>query len=324
MTTSTKAGPDGETLLGDFLVMARIRAFEERVSRYFREGQIPGFVHVSIGQEAIASGVCGALRRDDFITTTHRGHGHCLAKGADPVGMMAELFGRVDGTCRGRGGSMHIADPSFGILGANGIVAAGLPLAVGAALAAKRGGTDAVAVAFAGEGTVHAGAFHEAAALAVLWQVPMVFVIENNHFSEFTYSDGMWRGTPLLERATSYGMESAVRIDGNDVAEVRATAEEAIAACRAGGGPGLIEAMTYRIHGHYEGDAVPYRDADEFAEWQGRDPIQRTLTGLREAGLGDRADELLAEAATEMDRAVELGLASPYPDADTVLEDVYA
>jgi TPP-dependent pyruvate/acetoin dehydrogenase alpha subunit len=320
MTTDTKT----DTRLEDFRSMARIRAFEERVSRYFREGKIPGFVHVSIGQEAIAAGVCGALEDRDFITTTHRGHGHCLAKGADPVGMMAELFGREGGTCRGRGGSMHIADPSLGILGANGIVAAGMPLAVGAALSALRQGTGAVAVAFSGEGSVHSGAFHEAAALAVLWQVPMIFVIENNHFSEFTYSDGMWRGSPLLDRALGYGMDSAVRIDGNDVVAVREAAESAIASCRAGGGPVLIEALTYRIHGHYEGDAVPYRDADEFAKWQALDPLQRTLADLTEAGQRDDAQRRLDDAGTEMDRAVELGLASPYPDASTVLEDVYA
>jgi TPP-dependent pyruvate/acetoin dehydrogenase alpha subunit len=313
-----------EVLIDDFRTMVRIRAFEERVARYFREGQIPGFVHVSIGQEAIAAGVCGVLTEDDFITTTHRGHGHCLAKGADPTGMMAELFGRVDGTCRGRGGSMHIADPRIGILGANGIVAAGLPLAVGAGLAALRRQTGAVAVAFAGEGTVHSGAFHEAVTLAVLWRVPVVFVIENNHFSEFTDSDTLWRGASLIDRALGYGMASAVRIDGNDVEAVRATATAAVAACRAGDGPVLVEAMTYRIHGHYEGDAVAYRDPQEFADWQARDPIARTAEQLGGAGRTGEVAAVTDAAAAEMDAAVEQGLAAPYPDPSTVLDDVYA
>lgn len=318
------ATTDHTTLLGDLRTMARIRAFEERVSRHFREGQIPGFVHVSIGQEAIAAGVCGVLTKDDKITTTHRGHGHCLAKGADPAGMMAELFGRETGTCRGRGGSMHIADAAIGILGANGIVAAGLPIAVGAGLAAQRQGAGAVAVAFAGEGTVHSGAFHEAVTLAVLWRAPVIFVIENNHFAEFTDSDAMWRGAPLVERALAYGIPSAERIDGNDVGAVRAAAQVAADRCRAGEGPVLIEAMTYRIHGHYEGDAVAYRDPDEFAAAQERDPIARTVADLEDAGAGDEARAALDAAAAEMDAAVQTGLDAPYPDPATVLEDVHA
>jgi TPP-dependent pyruvate/acetoin dehydrogenase alpha subunit len=318
----TAVAPD--VLLEDLRRMARIRAFEERVARYFREGEIPGFVHVSIGQEAVASGVCGALEEHDFITTTHRGHGHCLAKGADPNAMMAELFGRATGTCGGKGGSMHIADPRFGILGANGIVGAGLPIAVGAGLAAMRRGAGAVAVAFAGEGTVHGGPFHEALTLAVHWDAPVIFVIENNRFAEFTDTEVTWRGAPLVERALTYGLAAAERIDGNDVEEVRASAEAAVAACREGGGPRLIEAMTYRIHGHYEGDATPYRDEAVFEEWQGRDPIALARRRLEEAGRGDEVQRVVDEAAEEMDRAVEQGLAAPYPDTSSVLEDVHA
>ncbi|MFA4926904.1 MAG: thiamine pyrophosphate-dependent dehydrogenase E1 component subunit alpha [Patulibacter sp.] len=313
-----------DDLLADLRTMARIRAFEERVARRFREGEIPGFVHVSIGQEAVAAGVCAHLTRDDKITTTHRGHGHCLAKGADADAMMAELFGRETGTCRGRGGSMHIADPRLGILGANGIVAAGLPLAVGAGLAAKLRGTDEVAVAFAGEGTVHSGAFHEAVTLAVLWELPVIVMIENNRFAEFTDTEAMWRGASLVDRALGYGMRHAERIDGNDVEAVRTAAGSAVAACRAGEGPVLIEAMTYRIHGHYEGDAVPYRDEQEFADWQERDPIVRARRTLESAGHDDAAQRIVDEAATEMDAAVEHGLAAPYPDPATVLENVHA
>lgn len=313
-----------DVLVADFTTMARIRAFEERVAQHFRDGLIPGFVHVSIGQEAVAAGTCGVLERRDMITTTHRGHGHCLAKGADPGGMMAELFGREAGTCRGRGGSMHIADPSLGILGANGIVAAGLPLAVGAALAAQRRGTGAVAVAFAGEGTVHSGSFHEAMTLAVLWEAPVIFMIENNRFAEFTDTEAMWRGAPLVERAHAYGVPSSERIDGNDVAVVRAAVESAVEACRAHSGPVLIEAMTYRVHGHYEGDAVPYRDQAEFAAWQERDPLLRARRGFDHPGGKDEADAIVAAAGAEMDEAVRFGLDAPYPDPSTVLEDVHA
>jgi TPP-dependent pyruvate/acetoin dehydrogenase alpha subunit len=313
-----------ELLLEDLRQMARIRAFETRVARQFREGNIPGFVHVSIGQEAVARGVCSALAEHDYITTTHRGHGHCLAKGADPVAMMAELFGRATGTCHGKGGSMHIADPRFGILGANGIVAAGLPLAVGAGLAARRRGSGAVAVAFAGEGSVNGGSFHEALTLAVLWRAPVVFAIENNQFSEFTRSEEIWRGAPLVRRALDYGVAGAERVDGQDVAAVREASERAVAAARAGEGPSLIEAMTYRVHGHYEGDATPYRDDEEFREWLDRDPLELARRALREAGRGEEAEAALAAAEEEMERAVEQGLAAEYPSTETVLEDVYA
>lgn len=313
-----------DDLLDDLRTMARIRAFEERVARRFRDGEIPGFVHVSVGQEAVAAGVCAVLTDDDAITTTHRGHGHCLAKGADPVGMMAELFGRETGTCRGRGGSMHIADASLGILGANGIVGAGLSLAVGAGLAAARAGAGGVAVAFAGEGSVHTGTFHESLTLAVLWRVPVLFVIENNRWSEFTDSEALWRGDPLVERARGYGLRRAERIDGNDVSAVRAAAAEAIASCRVGEGPALLEPMTYRVHGHYEGDATPYRDDEEAAHWREHDPIVRARRVLEEAGRDDEAAALVEAAAAEMDAAVEAGLAAPYPDPSTVLEDVHA
>ena len=310
--------------LADLHSMARIRAFEERVARYFRDREIPGFVHISIGQEAVARGVCSALEERDFITTTHRGHGHCLAKGADARAMMAELFARATGTCGGKGGSMHIADPRLGILGANGIVAAGLPLATGAALAARRRRTGAVAVAFAGEGTVNAGVFHESLTLAALWAVPVIFVIENNRFAEFTDSAEMWRGAPLVERALGYGLHSAERVDGNDVEVVRAATTAVVAAARDGAGPSLIEAMTYRVHGHYEGDALNYRDQAEFDLWRERDPILRVRKVLDDAGRGDEAQQALDAAAEEMDRAVEQALADPYPDPETLMQDVYA
>jgi TPP-dependent pyruvate/acetoin dehydrogenase alpha subunit len=313
-----------DALLDDLATMARIRAFEERVSRCFKEGQIPGFVHVSIGQEATAVGVCGVLERTDYITTTHRGHGHCIAKGADPAAMMAELFGRATGTCGGKGGSMHIADPSLGILGANGIVGAGLPIAVGAGLATLRKRTGRVAVAFAGEGSAASGAFHEALTLAALWAAPVIFVIENNGYAEFTDSEAMSRGAALTERALGYGLHAAEQVDGNDVQAVRAVAQRAVGACRDDSGPWLIEALTYRHHGHYEGDPARYRDEDELEGWQRRDPIVMARRLLEAGGRGAEAQEAIAAADSEMDRAVEQGLAAPYPDLDAVLCDVYA
>jgi TPP-dependent pyruvate/acetoin dehydrogenase alpha subunit len=299
-------------------VMCRIRAFEERVRRRFREGDIHGFVHVSIGQEAVAVGACAALRPDDWITTTHRGHGHCIAKGADPTAMFAELFGRADGICRGKGGSMHIADPRLGILGANGIVGAGIPLAVGAALTSRVRASSAVAVAFFGEGAIHAGAFHEGVTLAVALSLPVVLVCEDNGYAEFTPS-GRWGGPAPAERATSYGM-AAQRVDGNDVLAVRTVVGRSVAAARDGGGPQLVEARTARLQGHYEGDAESYRPEGELRALQRRDPLARARRALGDAAV---ADELRDRAEQEMDAAVEAALAAPYPEASALLEDVY-
>ena len=259
------------------------------MGRQFREGAVHGFVHVSIGQEAVAAGVCGALEPRDVLTTTHRGHGHCIAKGASPEAMMAELFGRSTGLCGGKGGWMHIADPSLGILGANGIVGGGIPLAVGAALAARVKKTGAVAVAFFGEGAVHSGAFHEAMCLAVAWSLPVVFVCEDNGFAEFTES-GAWRGPDVADRARGYGI--AVReANGSDVAAVHATATDCIALARTGEGPQFIVAHTYRFGGHYEGDAEPYRSEEHRAAWSENDPIAIARRAIGEArGRGARRD----------------------------------
>jgi TPP-dependent pyruvate/acetoin dehydrogenase alpha subunit len=317
------APAEAEGLLAHVRTMARIRAFEERVGRHFRDGDIHGFVHTSIGQEAVAAGVCTQLRRSDLMTTTHRGHGHCLAKGADPEAMMAELFGRDTGACRGRGGSMHLAVAELGILGANGIVGAGIPIAVGAGLAARNAGDGTVAVAFFGEGAVHSGAFHEGLVLAVAWHAPVVFVCENNHYAEFTRSEGAWGGPGLVERAAAYGLP-AQSVDGNDVQAVEAATAEAIASARAGDGPRFLEMRTYRVGGHYEGDATPYRDAAEAQEWAGRDPIAAARVLLAGAGREADVDTVLAEAEAEMQAAVEAALAAPYPDPSTALEFIGA
>lgn len=302
-----------------FTTMARIRAFEERVGRHFRDGDVHGFVHVSIGQEAVAAGACAALEPGDWITTTHRGHGHCIAKGADPSGMFAELFGRATGLCHGKGGSMHIADPRLGILGANGIVGAGVPLAVGAGLTSRVKATGAVSVAFFGDGAVHSGAFHEGVTLAVALSLPVVFVCEDNGYAEFTAS-GRWGGPAPAVRAEGYGM-TAERVDGNDAQAVHAAMARQVGRARGGEGPAFLEARTTRLHGHYEGDAETYRPEGERLELQGRDPL--TL-GRRALGDDDRATAIERAAEEEMDAAVQAALAAPYPEPEAVLEDIYA
>lgn len=307
-------------LLDRYRTMARIRAFEERVGRHFRDGHIHGFVHTSIGQEAIAAGVCCHLHGQDKLTTTHRGHGHCLAKGADPGAMMAELFGRESGTCHGRGGSMHLADPSLGILGANGIVGAGIPIAVGAALAARTRGADEVVVAFFGEGAAHSGAFHEALVLAVAWQAPVIFVCENNGFAEFTETR-VWGGPAPADRARGYGM-SAATVDGNDVTAVERAAGKVVSAARGGHGPQFLESRTYRVSGHYEGDATPYRDEAEHTRQREGDPLARCAAVLAEAGREHEAADVFAEAEREMDAVVEFALEQPYPDPASVMENI--
>src|SRR5712692_1744935 len=231
------------SLLDLFARMCLIRSFEQRVSSLYRAAEIPGFIHTSLGQEAVAVGVCAALRDDDWIATTHRGHGHCLAKGADVDAAMAELFGKASGLCKGKGGSMHIADPRLGILGANAIVGASLPLATGAALADKLLARDTVSVAFFGDGAVNQGAFHEAVNLAAIWELPVMFVCENNTYAEFTDSRLMSRRESASDLGSAYGIPSR-QLDGNDVEAMYASATEAADECRAGNGPVLLEALT--------------------------------------------------------------------------------
>jgi len=263
--------------------MLVIRGFEERAAVLYRDSLVPGFVHLSIGQEAAAVGACWALRPDDVITSTHRGHGHCLAKGLDPLGMFAELMARDEGTNRGRGGSMHIADPKLGIFGANGIVAAGLPIAVGAATAAQMRDDDTVAVAFFGDGAAAQGAFHEAVNLAAVWRLPVVFFCENNGYSEFSPTATQHPAT-LKQRASGYALPF-VRVDGNDVVATASAVRDVVAAARTGRGPAMVEATTYRWHGHYEGDPERYRSAGEVEAWQARDPLRAHEDRLRAAGV---------------------------------------
>ncbi len=292
--------------------MLVIRGFEERVSGLYRDGEVPGFVHLSTGQEASAVGACWPLRTSDVITSTHRGHGHCLAKGLAPTPMFAELMARDTGTNRGRGGSMHIADPSLGIFGANGIVGAGLPIAVGAAAASQLRADDGIAVAFFGDGAVAQGAFHEAVNLAAVWQLPTVFWCENNGYAEFSPASAQ-HAVSLDRRAEGYGL-TYLAVDGNDVEACAATMASAATQVRSGGAPVLVEATTYRWHGHYEGDPQRYRTADELSHWKQRDPI--VIQAARLAALGVREDEVAALASwvdQELDHALSVARAAPAP-----------
>lgn len=301
--------------------MLVIRGFEDRVSAMYKSGEVPGFVHLSTGQEASAVGACWPLRADDVITSTHRGHGHCLAKGLDPEGMFAELMARDAGTNRGRGGSMHIADPTLGIFGANGIVGAGLPIAAGAAAANQLRADGGVAVAFFGDGAVAQGAFHEAVNLAAVWRLPVVFWCENNGYAEFSPVEAQ-HAASLEQRAAGYGVDH-VAVDGNDVVACVATMARAAEQVRAGRGPVMVEATTYRWHGHYEGDPERYRDPEELAEWKEHDPI--TLDRVRLVADGvDRGelDALAAKVDAELDAAVEAARAQPEPPLSSLFEFV--
>jgi 2-oxoisovalerate dehydrogenase E1 component len=299
--------------------MLVIRGFEERVSTLYRDGEVPGFVHLSIGQEATAVGACWPLRPSDVITSTHRGHGHCLAKGLDPVAMFAELMGKDQGTNRGRGGSMHIADPNLGIFGANGIVAAGVPIAVGAAAASQLRADGGVAVAFFGDGAPAQGAFHEAVNLAAVWELPVIFFCENNGYAEFSPA-ATQHAASLEARAAGYGV-AFVAVDGNDVVATSTVMANVVDAVRAGGGPAIIEAATYRWHGHYEGDPQRYRTADEVTTWAERDPLIVHGAQLRKLGVGDDELEALEAAVTgELDQGVATARQLPSPDVATLTD----
>jgi len=284
--------------------MLVIRGFEQRVAKLYRASEVPGFVHLSIGQEAAAVGACWPLRSADAITSTHRGHGHCLAKGLEPLAMFAELMAKDQGTNRGRGGSMHIADPDLGIFGANGIVAAGIPIAAGAATAAQMRGDGDVVVAFFGDGAPAQGAFHEAVNLAAVWELPLILFCENNGYAEFSPTRTQL-ATPLAQRAGGYGIEH-VGVDGNDVVATAAAMAGVVDRVRAGSGPVVVEAITYRWHGHYEGDPERYRDPEEVESWKERAPLLVHERRLRDSGIGaEQIQELRSSVAAELDRAVE-------------------
>ncbi|MBH0121606.1 dehydrogenase E1 component subunit alpha/beta [Rhodococcus sp. CX] len=300
--------------------MLTIRRFEEQASRLYRETRIPGFLHLSIGQEATAVGACWPLDERDVVTSTHRGHGHCIAKGLDIDGMFAELMGKETGTCKGRGGSMHIADPRKGIFGANGIVGAGLPIAVGAGTAAQLRASGGVVVAFFGDGAVAQGVFHESVNLAAVWDLPVIFFCENNGYSEFSAAADQHRAT-LRERAAGYGVEFR-EVDGNDVVQVARLQSELVHRIRTGGGPVIVEATTYRWHGHYEGDPETYRTAEELEKWKQRDPLIVLGDTMRRTGMEREIAAIEAEVERAIEQAVATALDAPYPPVHTAAEHV--
>jgi TPP-dependent pyruvate/acetoin dehydrogenase alpha subunit len=316
---------EASDLLSLYETMCRIRRFEEAAGDLMAANRIPGFLHLSIGQEAVAAGVCSQLTPTDYITSTHRGHGHCIAKGGKVDRMMAELFGKPEGYCKGRSGSMHIADPGVGILGANAIVAAGLPIATGAALGAQIRGEDLVAVTFFGEGAVAEGVFHESLNLASLWKLPIVFVCENNQYAELSHVSKHLSAVSVSAFGGPYRIPSAT-YDGNDVVEVRQAAGEAVDRARAGNGPSLLEFHTYRWRGHFEGDQGTYRTDDEVARWRLRDPLVRVRERLVSEFEYSENDisSLEAEVQGEIDEAVLWANELAGPDTALLTEDVYA
>jgi len=313
-----------EKLIDMYRVMVRIRVFENRVCKEFAAGNIPGFVHLYAGEEAIAAGACANLRPDDYITSTHRGHGHVIAKGGKTDRMMAELYGKKTGYNKGKGGSMHIAEVDIGILGANAIVGAAIPIAGGAALTAKLRGTDRVSVCFIGDGACNTTRFHEGVNLASIWKLPIVYVIENNVYAETTRVRYAMNIPNIADRAAAYGILGKT-VDGNDVLAVYEVVGEAVARARKGEGPTLVECITCRHYGHFEGDTQTYRTKREFEECHKRDPIPRFRKKLIEMGvLTDKeADKIHQEVETEIDEAVKFAAESPFPEPEETLEDVY-
>lgn len=314
-----------ELLLSFYRTMVTIRNFELKAAELFAAGRIPGFVHLYVGEEAVATGVCANLMPKDFITSTHRGHGHLIAKGGDVKLMMAELFGKKTGYCKGKGGSMHIADVSLGILGANGIVGAGQPIAAGAALACQTRGEGAVSVCFFGDGAANRGTFHEALNLAAIWKLPVVYVCENNMYGISNYQRNSTAVADIADRAGGYNIPG-VSIEGNDVVAVYEAAAEAITRARRGDGPSLIEAKTWRHRGHFEGDQQVYKDPKEQEEWLAKDPITRLARQIIEKNYATREelDAIEAEAKALIEAAVEFAESSPEPEESELLEDVYA
>ncbi len=314
-----------ETLLGMYRKMLTIRRFEERASELYAAGRMPGFVHLYIGEEAVATGVCASLTDKDFITSTHRGHGHVIAKGGKTDLMMAELYGKVTGYCKGKGGSMHIADVDLGILGANGIVGAGQPISVGAAFACKYKKTDAVAVCFFGDGASNRGTFHEAMNMASSFKLPVVFVCENNMYGISNYQKHHMNISDIADRAGAYGVPG-VSVDGNDVIAVYEAASEAVARARRGDGPSIVECKTWRQRGHFEGDPAKYKDPEEQKAWLAKDPIPRIEAKLIELGMATQADidAMRAKVDEEIEAAVKFAEDSPEPGDDELLTDVCA
>lgn len=313
-----------EKMIELYRAMRNIRTFEDRIAELFAAGKLPGFVHLYAGEEAIAVGVCAHLTERDYITSTHRGHGHCIAKGVDINAMMAEVYGKATGSCKGKGGSMHIADMDKGMLGANGIVGAGGPLACGSGLMAKTLGTDQVTVCFFGDGAAAQGTMHESMNLASIWNLPVVFVCENNGWAECTPLEYHCAAKAVSDRAIAYDMPG-VTVDGTDLFAVYEVAEEAIARARRGEGPSLMDCQGFRYYGHFEGDAAIYFTAEEIERNRARDPIEKLKKlGIEKALLTeDEFAKLDAEIASLIEAAVTFAEESPWPAAEEALTDVY-
>jgi pyruvate dehydrogenase E1 component alpha subunit len=319
-----KNAVDATTLLDLYRTMVRIRTFEETAHKEFLKGEMPGFLHLYSGEEAIAVGVMSVLTPEDYVSTHHRGHGHLIAKGADTKRMFAELFGKADGFCKGKGGSMHIADSSLNVLGANGIVGACVHIGTGAAFACKYQKNSRVAVTFLGDASTNRGTFHEALNLASIWDLPVVYVVENNLYGVANCQRDYMKIENVADRAASYGFPGVV-VDGNDVLLVKEAAAEAVDRARNGGGPTLVECKTWRHWGHFIGDAATYRDPAEHEAWLKRDPLILCADLLRANGWATDPDiqKIQTEADAEMREALEFGKQSPYPSLDELTTDVY-
>lgn len=305
--------------------MTLIRLFEERVSEMFLRGHIPGTIHLSLGQEAVPVGVTAAMEEEDILIPTHRGHGHALAKGMSPTSLFAELFARQMGCSQAKGGSLHIADVSKGIMPANPVVGSSVPVAAGIAFSFRYRQQRRVVASFFGDGAVNTGPLHEGINLAAIWDLPVIFICENNQYAISTHVSRITRLDRLIERAEAYGLPG-VQVDGNDVLAIQSAAERAVERARAGDGPTFIECLTYRMSGHKRDDSAPYRSQDEVERWRERDPIERFKVQLTEKGVltADQIQSLVEEVNAEIDEAVEEALAAPPPDPAQVLEDVYA
>lgn len=319
-----KSSVSAQEMLRFYRTMVTIRKFETLAGELFAAGKIPGFIHLSIGQEASSVGVCSVLRPDDYIATTHRGHGHVIAKGGDLKKMIAELIGRKTGYCKGKGGSMHIADFSLGILGANGVVGGGFPIIVGAGLSIKLRRTDQVAVCFFGDGASNRGTFHEAMNMASIWKLPILFVCENNCYASTTLTTYACSVTSIATRAAGYNIPG-VTVDGNDILTVREAAGKAVDRARRGDGPTLLENKTYRRRGHFEGDPQKYRTQAEVAKWEKNDPLLRFASVLKKKKLltGEKEKEIQEQVEMELKEAVAFAEQSEWPNPEEALEDMF-
>lgn len=317
---STPVNPQRLSTL--YQTMSLIRQVEQALSRLFADGEVPGFIHLSIGQEAIAAGIASALSPQDTLATTHRGHGHVLARGIDLAGFFKEIMGREGGLCKGRGGSMHVADLALGVLGANGIVGAGIPIALGSAMAHAARGNAGVAVSFFGDGAMAEGVLHETLNMAALWKSPLLLVCENNGWSEFSPTSRQFKAR-LQDLAVAFGI-AYQHVDGNDVLAVADAAVRSCAALRTGDGPAVIECTTHRVRGHFEGDPQKYREADELAAGAEGDPLRRARDALKQAGVRMEAlDEIDADIAARIEDCIAQARADALPTFDSAVAEVY-